>query len=213
MQKYAFENLPIWSQFIKEFQLNDHQIQQFAQYIELLCEYNELFNLTTITDPAHIIAFHFQDSLALANAYDLSKIGMIADVGSGAGFPGIPLKILYGHLDLLLIEVTRKKINFLNTVINTLNLDQSLVWEVDWRTFLRKTDEPIDLFVSRASLHTDELVRMFKVNCPYKDRTLVYWASQDWKLTQVDQPFFDHEVSYRTAHKSRRLIFFKSPAS
>ncbi len=211
VHKHALENMPEWQKFIKEFKLTPLQADQFARYLILLQEHNELFNLTAITDPAHIIAYHFQDSLALGKACDLSTMSMIADVGAGAGFPGIPLKIVHNHLDLFLIEVTKKKINFLNTVINELQLEQTLVWEVDWRTFLRKTDEPIDLFVSRASLHTDELIRMFKANCPYKDRRLVYWASQDWQPLKVEQPFVDHEMTYHIAHKLRRLIFFKSP--
>ena len=79
---------------------------------------------------------------------------------------------------------------------------------MDWRTFLRKTDEPIELFVSRASLHTDELMRMFKPSCPYNNRQLVYWASVEWQITKQEEPFFEREIEYMVKTKKRRLIFF-----
>lgn len=214
-KNFSLEQLPAWQNFIKEYQLNDIQTQQFAQYFAMLCEYNELFNLTAITDPADIIAYHFQDSLAIGKFVDFNELSMIADVGSGAGFPGIPLKILYPHLDIILIEVTKKKIEFLETVISTLKLDDSMVMDIDWRTFLRKTNEPIDLFVSRASLHTGELARMFKQNCPYKTKIVVYWASKDWQMGEDETPFFVSEHSYTVKDRERRLIFFaaaKNPA-
>ncbi len=204
----VLKDLPQWHTFVKDFELTPLQQKQFARYFELLSEYNELFNLTAIVEPAEIVAFHFQDSAALATVVDLKNISMIADVGSGAGFPGIPLKILFPHLDVILIEVTKKKIDFLELVCAQLDLDNILPMDIDWRTFLRKTDEPIDLFVSRASLHPDELIRMFRANCPYRDKKVVYWASKEWQLSAVEQPFFEKEITYRVANKERRLIFF-----
>lgn len=204
----VLKDLPQWHAFIKDFELTAPQQKQFARYFELLSEYNELFNLTAIVEPAEIVAYHFQDSVALSKFVDLNNISMIADVGSGAGFPGIPLKILFPHLDVILIEVTKKKIDFLELVCAQLDLDNILPMDIDWRTFLRKTDEPIDLFVSRASLHPDELVRMFRANCPYRDKKVVYWASKEWQLSAVEQPFFEKEVTYKVANKERRLVFF-----
>lgn len=204
----VLKDLPQWHAFIKDFELTSLQQKQFARYFELLSEYNELFNLTAIVEPAEIVAYHFQDSVALSKFVDLNNISMIADVGSGAGFPGIPLKILFPHLDVILIEVTKKKIDFLELVCAQLDLDNILPMDIDWRTFLRKTDEPIDLFVSRASLHPDELVRMFRANCPYRDKKVVYWASKEWQLSAVEQPFFEKEVTYKVANKERRLVFF-----
>ena len=120
--------------------------------------------------------YHFIDSLIVANYIDLTTIKSIADVGTGGGFPGIPLKILYPHLSMTLIEVTEKKIRFLENVVAQLGLSSVEIVNLDWRTFLRKTSSPIDLFVSRASLHSDELLKMFKPSCVYKQATLVYWA-------------------------------------
>jgi len=205
---FEFMQLAVWDQLVKKYNLNPTQIDQFARYLALVQEHSELFNLTAIKDAAGIIAYHFQDSLAISNYVDFNKLSMIADVGSGAGFPGVPLKILFPHLNLILIEVSKKKIAFLNMVFEKLKLENCQVWDMDWRTFLRKTDEPIELFVSRASLHTDELMRMFKPSCPYNNRQLVYWASVEWQITKQEEPFFEREIEYMVKTKKRRLIFF-----
>ena len=139
------------------------------------------FNLTTITDDAAIMQYHFLDSLIVAKYVDFTAIKSIADVGTGGGFPGIPLKILYPHLSLTLIEVTEKKIRFLENVVAQLGLSSVETVNLDWRTFLRKTSSPIDLFVSRASLHADELLKMFKPSCVYKNATLAYWSAISWQ--------------------------------
>jgi 16S rRNA (guanine527-N7)-methyltransferase len=208
IKKFEFEKLPIWGAFLEEFKLNAEQVDQFAQYLVMLKESNELFNLTAITDPADIIAQHFQDSLAISKFVDFKTITMIADVGTGAGFPGIPLKILFPELEVILIEVTQKKIEFLHAVIKQLQLKKCRVFAMDWRTFLRKTNEPINLFVSRASLHTGELIRALKPGCTYKKSRVIYWASKDWHIMAAEQPFFEKEEAYTMQDKHRRLIFF-----
>ena len=205
------QGLPIWRAFVSEYNLSSLQSDQFQTYLKMVQEHNELINLTAITDTEDIIASHFQDSLALSKFVDFKTITMIADVGTGGGFPGIPLKIAFPHLRVVLIEVTKKKIEFLNTVIATLKLEGIEVRDSDWRTFIRKTDEPIDLFVSRASLHTDELMRMFKENCVYRTRQLVYWASKEWQLTAIEKPYFVKETTYMIMQKTRRFIFFAYP--
>jgi 16S rRNA (guanine(527)-N(7))-methyltransferase RsmG len=207
-KKIEFQELPEWHAFIQEYALNDTQALQFAQYANMIRSYNELFNLTAITDPKAIIDSHFRDSLAISKYVNFKDINSIADVGSGAGFPGIPLKILFPELGVILIEVTHKKIEFLNTVIAQLQLKKCSVYPLDWRTFLRQADESVDLFVSRASLHTDELMRVFKPGCAYKSSQLVYWASKDWMISAVEQPYFEKEVSYTIKNKKRRFIFF-----
>lgn len=206
------QTLAMWRNFVSEYKLSSVQSEQFATYLKLLQQHNELINLTSITDTDNIIASHFQDSLAISKFIDFNKLTMISDVGTGGGFPGIPLKIVFPHLKVILIEVTKKKIEFLNHVIDTLELEDIQVQDIDWRTFIRKTDYPVDLFVSRASLHTDELMRMFKQNCVYKTRQLVYWASKEWQLRAVEKPYFVKEVSYSIKQKMRRFIFFAYPS-
>lgn len=128
----------LWSRFSKKQDLNQEQIEQFEKYYNLLINYNKTHNLTAITELESILSLHFADSLALGNAINMHSIKSIADIGAGAGFPGLPLKIKYPHLSLILIEVTQKKQEFLRQVIELLNLDNCTVSGLDWRTFLRQ---------------------------------------------------------------------------
>lgn len=103
-----------------DIKLNDEQIQKFYKYMELLLEWNEKINLTAIIEPKEIILKHFVDSLTIAK-YIKEKDRLI-DVGTGAGFPGIPLKIYRPDLRITLVDSLNKRINFLNEVINNLKL-------------------------------------------------------------------------------------------
>ena len=197
-----------WKNFIQAEGLNLNQENQFAKYFELLITWNQEMDLTAITNPVDIIAYHFQDSARIDRFIDFKKINLIADVGSGAGFPGIPLLIKYPHLQAMLIEVSKKRLSFLQKVIDELCLENAILYDSDWRTFLRKTAEPVQLIICRASLHTDELMRMFKPGSPYKHAKLVYWASKDWQIGPIEQPFFVKEVEYSIKNKRRRYIFF-----
>lgn len=102
--------------------LSDYQIDQFKKYYELLIEWNSFMNLTSITDKNEVILKHFADSIALCRYLSLSDESLI-DVGTGAGFPGIPLKIVCPKLKVTLVDSLNKRINFLNEVIGCLNLE------------------------------------------------------------------------------------------
>lgn len=99
---------------------NDKQLKQFYDYMNLLLEWNEKINLTAITDPEEVILKHFIDSLTI-NKY-IGENRTLADVGTGAGFPGIPLKIYRPDLNVVLVDSLNKRINFLNEVIAKLDL-------------------------------------------------------------------------------------------
>jgi len=199
----------LWNSFAAKEQLTARQLEQFKTYQELLVQWNELINLTTITDTEKIILDHFQDSLAIGQFIDMSTIHGLADVGTGAGFPGIPLKIKYPHVSVILIEVTQKKIHFLREVIRELELTDIEICPDDWRTFLRTSHYRLELCVSRASLHPEELIRMFKPSSPYHHAILVYWASQDWQPSNEIKQLIADEKSYVVGSKKRRYIFFK----
>ena len=100
--------------------VSDTQLKQLETYAALLAEWNEKINLTAIVEPEEVILKHFIDSLTI-NKY-IEKNKTIADVGTGAGFPGIPLKIYRPDLNVTLVDSLNKRINFLNEVIDKLDL-------------------------------------------------------------------------------------------
>lgn len=102
--------------------LTNHQISQFLKYYELLIEWNGFMNLTAITDYNEVMKKHFVDSMSLIKAYDVSQKVSVIDVGTGAGFPGLALKIAYPNLQVTLLDSLNKRINFLNEVISQLDL-------------------------------------------------------------------------------------------
>ncbi len=102
--------------------LNEQQLEQFLRYQQELLDWNTHFNLTAITDPGGVQIKHFLDSLTLLAAYDKPQTRLL-DIGSGAGFPGLPLKIVRPAWEITLLEATGKKVTFLRHVIETLRLD------------------------------------------------------------------------------------------
>jgi 16S rRNA (guanine527-N7)-methyltransferase len=122
----------------------------FDNYLKELLEWNEKFNLTAITDPDEIRRKHFEDSLLLLQVIKLTNESVI-DVGAGAGFPGIPLKIVCPDIHLTLIDSTRKKVDFMNHVISTLGLkDTAAVW-ARAEEYAGDHREKFDVAVSRAT--------------------------------------------------------------
>ena len=103
-------------------QLEQRQREQFVQYYELLIEWNKVMNLTGITEFEEVLQKHFVDSLSVKKVVDLTKISRVIDVGTGAGFPGIPLKIVFPELKITLLDSLQKRIKFLNEVIGRLCL-------------------------------------------------------------------------------------------
>lgn len=103
--------------------LNDRQKQQFIDYYELLIEWNKVMNLTAITEFTEVIQKHFIDSLSIVKVLNLTNQKLL-DLGTGAGFPGIPLKIAFPDLDIVLLDSLNKRLKFLNEVIIHLGLKQ-----------------------------------------------------------------------------------------
>ncbi len=198
----------VWTEFSELCSPTPQQLDMFRRYADYLLERNESFNLTALTDVSSVVRYHFMDSIALRNFVDLSAVSSIADIGTGAGFPAIPLKIMFPHLKVVLIEVTHKKQEFLQEVIRILGLTDIEVCGHDWRTFLRTTHFNVDYFVTRAALDDLELSRMFKPACVYNKAQLVYWVSKEWEVHAKMAPHLKKLEHYRVGNKDRRLAFF-----
>lgn len=104
-------------------EINDEQIELFRRYYDLLLYWNNKFNLTSITEKEDVLIKHFADSIALLNYVDLTGCTLV-DIGSGAGFPGIPLKIMCSSCKVVLLDSLNKRIGFLNNVIKDLGLSE-----------------------------------------------------------------------------------------
>lgn len=132
--------------------LTEKQIQHFILYYEMLVEWNEVMNLTAITEYNEVMKKHFVDSISLLKAYDVSKKVSVIDVGTGAGFPGLALKIAYPNLQVTLLDSLNKRIHFLDAVIEKLGLTGVDTIHGRAEDFAKagKLREKYDLCVSRA---------------------------------------------------------------
>lgn len=131
--------------------LTDHQKQQFVDYYELLIQWNKVMNLTAITEFSEVLQKHFIDSLSIVKALIPSK-EKILDIGTGAGFPGIPIKITFPDTEVVLLDSLNKRVNFLDEVIKTLGLKKIKTLHGRAEDFGKKQEyrEQFDLCVSRA---------------------------------------------------------------
>lgn len=107
--------------------LNDTQISQFEKYYQLLIEWNEKMNLTAITEPTEVAIKHFYDSITFLFRTDIKECGKVIDVGTGAGFPGIPLKIMRPDIQLTLLDSLNKRLIFLQEVCDNIGIDAEII--------------------------------------------------------------------------------------
>mgnify|MGYP004499206585 FL=1 len=139
--------------FIKDYKitLTENQYEQFQKYFELLVEWNEKMNLTAITDESGVALKHFADSLSLLNFVDIPQNSSLADVGTGAGFPGVVLKIARSDIKLTLIDSLNKRLVFLGEVCAQLGIEAELIHSrAEDGARDEKLRESFDFAVSRA---------------------------------------------------------------
>lgn len=133
-------------------ELTQQQKEQFVRYYEILVEWNQVMNLTAITEFEEVLVKHFVDSLAVSSVLDVDKVDRVIDIGTGAGFPGIPLKIVYPHLEITLLDSLKKRIGFLNEIVDNLGLKkvETIHGRAEEYAKQKEYRETYDLCVSRA---------------------------------------------------------------
>ena len=134
--------------------LSKKQLEQLDKYYELLIEWNEKINLTRITEYEDVYLKHFYDSLTIAKVVDLSIKETLCDVGTGAGFPGVVLKIVYPNLKITLVDSLQKRVNYLNEIVKELGLEDIHAIHSRGEDF----KETFDVVTARAVANIEKLV-------------------------------------------------------
>lgn len=142
-----------------EFILTEMQAEQFKIYYEMLVEKNKVMNLTAITEYKEVVVKHFLDSVYLARFEDLSGAVSVIDIGTGAGFPGIPLKIMFPEMNMVLLDSLNKRIRFLDEVVERLKLQNVETIHGRAEEIAKKAEyrERFDFCVSRAVANLNSL--------------------------------------------------------
>lgn len=140
--------------------ITKEQLEKLDKFYNLLVDWNNKINLTTITKEEDVYLKHFYDSLTLIKAIDLTKDLKICDVGSGAGFPGIVLKIVFPNLNITLIDSLQKRVNYLNDIIKKLNLINIKALHARMEEFSKENEEQFDIITARAVGNTKLLTEI-----------------------------------------------------
>lgn len=163
-------NLDLFIEETKKIGINltEEQLSKLEEFYELLISWNEKMNLTRITEKEEVYLKHFYDSLTLSKIIDLTQDITLCDVGSGAGFPGIVLKIVFPNLKITLIDSLQKRINYLNQIIKKLDLKDIEAIHTRAEDYARKNREKYDIVTARAVANLKVLselcIPMVKVN-------------------------------------------------
>ena len=129
---------------------DDDKLSRLNKYYEMLVEYNKVMNLTGITDKKQVYLKHFYDSLTIAKVINFNEYNTLCDIGTGAGFPGLVIKILYPHLRITLVDSLNKRINFLNDVIKELGLTDIETVHARIEDYAYNNKDRFDIVTARA---------------------------------------------------------------
>lgn len=135
-------------------EVTEEKLNKLEKFYELLIDWNNKINLTRIVEKEEVYLKHFYDSLTIVKEVDLNKVETLCDVGTGAGFPGIVLKIFYPHLKITLVDSLLKRVNYLNTIIKDLELNDIVAIHARGED----VKEKFDIVTSRAVANIEKLV-------------------------------------------------------
>lgn len=184
------------------------QITMIREYVQLLLKWNQSISLTTVTDPEEIISRHFGESMFAAKLLPMESC-RLADVGTGAGFPGLPLKILSPSLELVLIESNKKKYAFLSEVVRTLGLKGVEVLP-DRFEQIRPENFKFDLISARALGDFKELLR-WSAQALKPGGRIVLWVGAEDATRLATNPSWIWEPATRIPDSQRRYILMGRP--
>ena len=188
--------------------ITEEQLNKLNSFYKLLIEWNEKINLTRITEENEVYLKHFYDSLTIKKVIDLNDVETLCDVGTGAGFPGIVLKIMYPHLKITLVDSLQKRVNYLNSIIKDLELDNIKAIHSRGEDFKEK----FDVVTARAVANIEKLVT-YTMHLLNKDGQLVAMKgnieeeltesvqqklSKKYQIKQIEKFFLPIEESHRS---------------
>ena len=192
------------NEFIEELKkiniiIDDKKLLQLEEYYNLVIEKNKVMNLTGITEKNDFYLKHFYDSLTINKIIDLNEIITLCDIGSGAGFPGIVLKIVFPHLNITLVDSSNKRIDFLNEVIEKLKLNNIKTICTRAEEYSIKEEEKYDLVTARAvaslSIILECSIRLVKVN--------KYFVAMKGKEEKVNEKNLENELKIKKIEEIR----------
>jgi len=195
--------------YLKQAKLSPRQQQQIHDYVELLVSWNRTVSLTAIEDRAEIVARHFGESIFAASILAIRN-GRLADVGTGAGFPGLPLKIIRPDLDVVLLEPNHKKCGFLNEVKRELGLEQVEIARSRFEEYAPDPNSRFDFVCSRALGNYRRLLR-WAATVLAPSGKIVLWLGEEDSILVSRTPGWSWEVPIRIPESAKRVIQVGKP--
>lgn len=209
--------------------ISEELYDKFFTYFEMLVEWNNKFNMTTILEEKDVFLLHFYDSLCLSKVVSLNEKKSLCDFGTGAGFPGLPIAIVFSKVNVTLVESNQKKCMFLNAVIDKLNLKNVVVINDRIENYSSKEREKFDIVTCRAVTSIPMILEMatplvkvngllvpLKSNCEDELIKYSYLEKELW-IKLVNKEIYDLPINdaYRVipVYKKEKLTDKKYPRS
>ena len=213
-QERALHEFLVASARALDISLTEHQAEQFLVYLSLLLTWNRTTNLTSITDPFEVVSKHFVDSLTALKAFNFPLSGVVIDVGSGAGFPGIPLRLVRKDLRLVLVEPSVKKCSFLRSVLGTLKLDSVSVYLGGLQQYAADESHLLPDVIAVRALRLEEIVEAAGLILKPNGHLLLYQTEKTAQPTLgVFRLVAHHGFSLPMNHGNRVVTVLKKTAT